>query len=49
MIFMGRYFYGTTTVILETDAVGIINSIEYGSNSGLNKYREKNDVVEREQ
>lgn len=49
MIFMGRYFYGTTTVIFDTDAVGIINCVEYGSNSWLNKYREKNDVVEREQ
>ncbi|HHX7168995.1 TPA: hypothetical protein ACVG64_002024 [Enterobacter hormaechei] len=51
-MFTDSYLHGTTTVIFDTSAVGIIDSIEYGSDgwhSWLSEYREKNSVLEREQ
>lgn len=50
--FTDSYLHGTTTVIFDTSAVGIIDCIEYGSDGWerwLNEYREKNSVLERDQ
>ena len=47
-MFTDRYLHGTTTVIFDTSAVGIIDRIEYGSDdwhSWLSEYREKNGVL----